>query len=450
MPSASPSSPAARRARAHPAARRDVVRARWAATIAFLTNGAMLGALIPHYPQAKDAFGLDADAFGLLVVSLAVGAAATGSLPAPVLRRWGSRRVVLAGSVAIAAVVTAAGLVVDAAAGAGSAPWAGAVWLFAALLCAAGVGDAIVDTAQNAQGLTVQTRLARPVLTAMHAGWSLGAGLGAALGALAVGAGLPVGLHLGLNGAACVAVLVAAGRRFLPDDGRPVPDDVAPGDAAAAEGSADGPAAGPARSAAWLALVPVVLIAMAGFGVEEFGTAWTALFLQSERGLDPAAAGLGAGTLLLAQFAGRLVGDRVLHALGRRRALAGSLAVVVAGLALALTAPAAPAVFAGLALAGLGCAVVVPTAYALGDEVPGLPPRTGLAVVSWLMRVAGIGLSPLVGLLATGLPLAAALAVFPALATLGLLGAWVLGRRRRSPAHRGRDTPPRPDARGVS
>ena len=40
--------------------------------------------------------------------------------------------------------------------------------------------------------------------------------------------------------------------------------------------------------------------------------------------------------------------------------------------------------------------------------------------------------------------------VFPALAALGLLGAWVLGRRRRSPAHRGRDTPPRPDARGVS
>ncbi|MCK6090171.1 MFS transporter [Micrococcus endophyticus] len=442
MPSASPSSPAARR---------DVVRARWAATLAFLTNGAMLGALIPHYPQAKDAFGLDADAFGLLVVSLAGGAAAAGSLPAPVLRRWGSRRVVLAGSVAIAAVVTAAGLVVDAAAGAGgtgSAPWAGAVWLFAALLCAAGVGDAIVDTAQNAQGLTVQTRLARPVLTSMHAGWSLGAGLGAALGALAVGAGLPAGLHLGLNGVACVAVLAAAGRRFLPDDGRPVPDDVAPGDAAA--GSTEGAAAGPARSAAWLALVPVVVIAMAGFGVEEFGTAWTALFLQSERGLDPAAAGLGAGTLLLAQFAGRLVGDRVLHALGRRRALAGSLTVVVAGLALVLTAPAAPAVFAGLALAGLGCAVVVPTAYALGDEVPGLPPRTGLAVVSWLMRVAGIGLSPLVGLLATGMPLAAALAVFPALAALGLLGAWVLGRRRRRPSHRGRDTPPRPDARGVS
>lgn len=438
MPPASPSSPAARRARAHPVARRDVVRARWAATLAFLTNGAMLGALIPHYPQAKAAFGLDADAFGLLVVALAAGAAVTGSLPAPILRRWGSRRVMLAGTVVMAVVVVAAGLVVDLSAPAQGRPWAGAVWLFAALLGVAGILDAVVDTAQNAQGLTVQTRLARPVLTSMHAGWSLGAGLGAGLGALAVGAGMPAGLHLGLNGAVCVAVLVAAGRRFLPDDARPAPDADAPdGTAAPAPGPspATPPASSPAtpRAAAWLALLPVTVVAMAGFGVEEFGNAWTALFLQSERGLDVAAAGLGASTLLLAQFVGRLVGDRVLHRLGRRRTLAGSLAVVVAALVLVLTAPAMPLVFVGLALAGLGCAVVVPTAYALGDEVPGLPPRTGLAVVSWLMRLAGIALSPLVGLLATGLPLPAALAVFPALAVLGLVGTGVVGRRRRRP-----------------
>ena len=48
-------------------------RARWAVTAAFATNGALLGALIPHYPEAKAAFGLDPAAFGLLVIALAVG-----------------------------------------------------------------------------------------------------------------------------------------------------------------------------------------------------------------------------------------------------------------------------------------------------------------------------------------------------------------------------------------
>ena len=184
----------------------------------------------------------------------------------------------------------------------------------------------------------------------------------------------------------------------------------------------------PTRAGAYLALVPIVVIAMAGFSVEEFGNAWTSLFLQTERGLDAAVAGLGASTLLLAQFVGRLTGDRVLAALGRRTTLTVGLSCVVLGLLLVLFTAALPVVLSGLALCGLGCAVVVPTAYALGDEVPGLPAQTGLAIVSWLMRVAGIGLSPLVGLLATSMPLTPALLVFPVLAALGVLCSLVLHR----------------------
>ncbi|MBA9080752.1 MFS family permease [Micrococcus aloeverae] len=408
-------------------------RARWAVTAAFATNGALLGALIPHYPEAKAAFGLDPAAFGLLVIALAVGGTLAGPLPAPILRRFGARRVMLAGSVAIALLTTAAGLVLDiAGAGAGAGHGAGTaaawlLWVFAGLVLASGVLDAVVDTAQNAQGLQVQTRLARPVLTTMHAGWSLGAAAGAGLGAVVITVGGPAALHLGLNGAVCVAVLLGVRRLFLAE---------APADSASARGAAEkSPApsetsAPPApatralpRRAAVAALVPAVVIAMAGFGVEEFGNAWATLFLITERGLDPAAAVLGASTLLGAQFIGRLAGDRTLAALGRRGALTAGLGAVVVGLGLAL-APlpepvAVPAAFAGLALAGLGCAVVVPVAYALGDEAPGLRPQTGLAVTSWCMRLAGVGLSPAVGALAGSFGLAPALTVFLGLAAVG-------------------------------
>ncbi|PMC40853.1 MFS transporter [Micrococcus luteus] len=405
-------------------------RARWAVTAAFATNGALLGALIPHYPEAKAAFGLDPAAFGLLVIALAVGGTLAGPLPAPILRRFGARRVMLAGSVAIALLTTAAGLVLDVAgAGAGAGHGAGTaaawlLWVFAGLVLASGVLDAVVDTAQNAQGLQVQTRLARPVLTTMHAGWSLGAAAGAGLGAAVITVGGPAALHLGLNGGACVAVLLGVRRLFLAE---------APTDSASARGAADQspapsetsapPAPALPRRAAVAALLPAVVIGMAGFGVEEFGNAWATLFLITERGLDPAAAVLGASTLLGAQFVGRLAGDRTLAALGRRGALTAGLGAVVVGLGLAL-APlpepvAVPAAFAGLALAGLGCAVVVPVAYALGDEAPGLRPQTGLAVTSWCMRLAGVGLSPAVGALAGAVGLAPALTVFLGLAAVG-------------------------------
>lgn len=405
-------------------------RARWAVTAAFATNGALLGALIPHYPEAKAAFGLDPAAFGLLVIALAVGGTLAGPLPAPILRRFGAQRVMLAGSVAIALLTTAAGLVLDiAGAGAGAGHGAGTaaawpLWVFAGLVLASGVLDAVVDTAQNAQGLQVQARLARPVLTTMHAGWSLGAAAGAGLGAAVITVGGPAALHLGLNGAVCVAVLLGVRRLFLAE---------APADSASARGASEKapapsetsapPAPALPRRAAVAALLPAVVIGMAGFGVEEFGNAWATLFLITERGLDPAAAVLGASTLLGAQFVGRLAGDRTLAALGRRGALTAGLGAVVVGLGLAL-APlpgpvAVPAAFAGLALAGLGCAVVVPVAYALGDEAPGLRPQTGLAVTSWCMRLAGVGLSPAVGALAGAVGLAPALTVFLGLAAVG-------------------------------
>lgn len=422
-----------------PAADSLAVRARWAATGAFFTNGALLGALIPHYPQVKAVFGLDPARFGLVAVALMLGGACAGALPAPILRRFGARTVTLVGSLVLAALMLGAGLALDLGTlaapddGLGPAPATPWLWVFLAAAFLAGAGDAVVDTAQNAQGLRVQSALGRPVLTSMHAGWSLGAALGAAGGALAVGVGASSALHLGLNGAACMVVLAIVRRHFLPEaPTTAAADAVTSGSAGVAGTGTPTPPPAPGRTP-WLSLVPVVLVALAGFAVEEFGNSWTALFLQTERGLVASAAALGASTLLLAQFVGRLTGDRLIGVLGRHGALRVGLGAVVVGLVATLVpGPPVAVAYAGLALAGLGCAVVVPVAYALGDEVPGLPAQTGLAVVSWLMRLAGLTLSPGVGLLAGATSLPAALWLFPALAAAGLALTWALPR----PAHR--------------
>ena len=108
--------------------------------------------------------------------------------------------------------------------------------------------DAVVDTAQNAQGLQVQTRLARPVLTTMHAGWSLGAAAGAGFGAAVITVGGPAALHLGLNGAVCVAVLLGVRRLFLAE---------APVDSASARGAADQSPAPSETSAPPLSLIHI-------------------------------------------------------------------------------------------------------------------------------------------------------------------------------------------------
>jgi MFS family permease len=112
-----------------------------------------------------------------------------------------------------------------------------------------------------------------------------------------------------------------------------------------------------------------------------------------------------------AQFAGRLLGDRFIDRVGNRPALVTSLGLVSAGLLLAAWAPGLPLTLAGLALAGLGCAITVPLAFAGADALPGLRPHAGVTWISWVMRAATIGLSPAIGGIAmvASLPLAMSL-----------------------------------------
>ena len=145
----------------------DALRGSRSAMLAFVTNGALVGSLLPRYPEIADALDLSTARLGLVVVCFAVGAAMAGSLPQVPLRRFGTRRVTVAGTWGIAFALWLAALLVS------FGP--SATWWFAACLALAGFGDAIVDVSQNAQGLRVQQVLGRSVLSRMHAGWSAGA-----------------------------------------------------------------------------------------------------------------------------------------------------------------------------------------------------------------------------------------------------------------------------------
>ncbi|MCM0620890.1 MFS transporter [Nocardioides bruguierae] len=123
------------------------------------------------------------------------------------------------------------------------------------------------------------------------------------------------------------------------------------------------------------------------------------LLLGTETDAPPGIAGLGLSVVLGAQFVGRMLGDPLTDRFGRERvAAAGGLLVAGGSLAVVLT-PAYPVAFAGFALAGLGCATLVPAAFAAAGRVPGLPQGTGIAVVGWLMRLGFLLTSPAVGLL---------------------------------------------------
>ena len=437
-------------------------RARLGAALLFLVNGAVFANLLPRLPQIKDAFELSNSVYGFVVIAFPLGSLLAGTAPAPIMRRWGSGRTAVMGSVAIALMILLAGV----SGGIGG----GLLVLLAYIvpLMLAGMLDAITDTAQNAQALDVQRAMGRSILNSMHALWSLGSVIGGLMGTAALALQVPLAMHLTISGILFSAVAVFAGTRVLtmeevarvrplaessaqqdalPADGPEPAQDLpglseqdAPGVAAAAHEPSSGAAsaataspgsAGPARRAV-LMLLLISVVSITGVMVEDLGQNWSALYLSQVLEASATMAGLGLVALMCAQFIGRLLGDRMVDRLGHVTMARLGAVGIAAGLGLVVAAPAPAAAVAGFFLAGLGSATLVPSAYHAADLVPGLRPGTGLAVVSWLMRGAFLSLSPFVGVVSDALGLRLAFLVIPVAAVLAVLAAGHLHQPART------------------
>ncbi|MGA4987596.1 MFS transporter [Nonomuraea bangladeshensis] len=375
MPAAAPPSAPSRQAR----------QARAAVAALFLTNGAVFFNVVPRYPQIKADLGVSNAVFGGAVAGFPIGALLAGLLAGVFVRRFGSARVAVFGTV----VTTLAILAI---------PFAPNWIVFGGVLFVVGALDAVVDVAQNAHGLRVQRLYQRSILNSLHGVWSIGAVLGGLMGAAAAGLRLPLAVHLGIS-AALISVVAVVAHRFLLPGGEDAERAAAPpaGDGhppAVEDGDPVAPAGRRsfARPAVWM-LAALGLLAACGALVEDAGASWGALYLTGLHA-DAATAGLAVVAFQTAMTIGRLSGDRVVDRFGQRTVtrLGGLLAA--AGMGAALAVPSVPSALAGFVLAGLGTATLVPAAMHTADELPGLPPGTGLTVVSWLLR-GGFLLSPL-------------------------------------------------------
>ncbi|KSU56333.1 MFS transporter [Microbacterium enclense] len=390
-------------------------RARLAVSALFFTNGALFANILPRYPEIKDVLGLDNGTYGLTIIAFPAGAIAAG-LAAGALVRWaGSGRLAVAGTI-----VTALGLLA-----AGLAP---SVPLFVVALLVGGAADSITDVAQNAHGMRVQREYGKSILNSFHAIWSVGAVTGGGMAAAAIALGIPLGIHLSISALVFVVIAAIALRLTLP--GRdPESDVIAPADSGAVSVVRRG-----SNPRIVLMLVALVFVAIAGTLVEDAGFSWAALYLGDDLGAAPAIAATGLVALVAAQFVGRLAGDPLVDRFGQRAVARVGGVIIALGMGTALLFPSVPGTIAGFAAAGLGVATLVPAAMAAADELPGLRRGTGIAIVSWLMRLGFLASPPVIGALSETAGLQAALLVIPAAGLIALALSFALPRATSSKA----------------
>ena len=395
----------------------DLLRARAGISLVFLANGLGFANLVPRFPEIVEGLGLSRSAFGQAVAAASVGALVAGLAASWLISRLTSAKVASLGMLVVALALLGAGLAHS--------------WLVLAIcLLVVGGTDSIVDVAQNAHGLRVQRRWGASIVTSFHASWSLGAVLGAAMGQALAGAGVGLGTHMVLT--AVVLLVLSTGPLlagwFLPGHDRAdrEPDEIKEFDNA--------PQVRPATSSrrvgpvTILVLLVVGLLCAASMFPEDVAMNWSSLLL-SEQGAGAGHVGLGLVALQGTMIVGRLVGDRIIDAVGQRAVIAWGGALVTLGMSIALLLSSVPGTLLGMAISGAGCAVAVPVTYSAADDVEGLPPGLGLTIVSWLARLAGLLAPPVVGRLGDDHGLWVALA-YGLLGGLIMVSCWPVLRHR--------------------
>lgn len=367
---------------------RGIRRARWAVTLVFMTNGALMANIIPRYPAMRESLGLTYLDFGFAAAAFPVGAIVFGLLASVVIRRFGSARVAVSGTILLSIGMLFAGL----------AP----AWIFlATALFMAGAMDAITDVAQNAQGLRVQKLYGRSILNSFHAAWSVGAVVGGAMGAAAAALAVPLGLHLAMSGILFSGLSILSYRFMLRGPEPALAADLVANSAAdtathtAQPAVATSPTSPHLRLSLWWPLAALGIVAMVATIVEDSGITWSTFYLTDSLKAASAVTGLGLIAFLSAQFVGRVTGDAVVNRFGQRAVTRAGASVIVIGMGLSLAFPSTIGSIAGFAAAGLGVATLVPAAMHAADELAGFRAGSGLTIVTWLMRL-GFLLSPLI------------------------------------------------------
>jgi hypothetical protein len=276
-----------------------------------------------------------------------------------------------------------------------------------ALLCAVllvyGATAGLADMAMNAQGVLVEKRFGRSVMSRFHGFWSAGVLTGSAGSALASRVGTDTRLQFGIVAAVLATAGVVAARSMLDD-------------AASTDGDPPPRFALPTRLVLLIGLIGLCAV----FG-EQAGTDWSALFIRRELAGSAAIAALAVTAFAATMATVRLLGDHVIAALGPVRAVRVSGACATAGAMTVVLAPNLAIGLVGFALLGVGVAVVVPIVFAAAGRVGAHPARSiagvaGIAYASGLLTPGVIGGIASVSSLKTSFCVVAGLLVTMALA----------------------------------
>ena len=370
----------------------------------FFVLGAATATWAARLPAIKESLHLSDGRLGLALFAVPAGSVLTLALSGRIADRFGAVRVLRIAGVLVPVALVPIGL-------------ASGLAALMVTLAVYGALAGLLDVSMNACGARLELGYDRPIMSSLHAGYSIAGLAGAGIGGIAAWLGAsPLATFTVAAAALIVLSLTAAPHVFIPA-------------VAVREAHPDDP---PRRSARQISAVIWVLGLLALCGQVGEGSAgdWSAVYMHANLGTSAAVAAVALGAFSVTMAAGRVAGDRLSARFGPVRLVRASGLVAGLGLAAGLLIGTPAAGIVGFALLGLGLAGIFPQIVTAAARLD--PEQAGrnigrIAAVSYSGLLSG---PVLIGVIASGVGLRAALGVPAALALLVAAAAGVMSPRR--------------------
>ncbi len=355
----------------------------------FAWYGLLMGSWSGRLPAIKQGLHLTHSQLAMVLLCSGIGAVLSPQLSSRLLARIGSLHTMRIAGLALLVVLMAA-------AAAPSLP------LLMAAVLALGVTSSVFDVAINGLATHHEALQRKPMMSRLHACACAGGLGGVTLGSVMASMQVTALQHVSLIALPLCALLWLCLQGLAHAcSGEPV---------RIAQGVA--PEAGPAFALprGRLALLGVLglLCAIAEGSVGS----WSALFMKEQFGASDAMAPLSLSAFTMMMLVSRCFGDQMKARHGARALVGAGSATAAFGLGIAVFAPGALIALAGFALAGLGLALVFPFVY----SAAGKESKLALAGVATMAYAGSLMGPPLMGSVAEGLGLQAAIACIALLA----------------------------------
>lgn len=349
--------------------------------IGYFIAGFGLAVWAPLVPYVRLHIPMTDAIFGLLLLCIGVGSLCCMPVSAMLTNRFSIRRCLFV----LTLILLCTLLVIATAA---------SLWVTGLALFAFGGSLGVLDVVLNIQGLSVENRANRSMMSNFHGMFSVGTIVGAVL--------MITLLTLGFS--ALLSTVVAVLLIFLLS-------------LFAVRGYLDERTLGSSQSFIWPNgwIVLVGLMCFVVYLAEGVILDWSALYLINGKQIATAQAGLGYASFAAMVATGRFLGDGLVRVLGRVRIIVGGGLLAAAGIALSIITDHWAVALLGYALCGLGCANVSPVLISSLSQQTHMPTHLAITAATTI-GFAGVLAGPaMMGAVAHYSSLSAAFAVLAAL-----------------------------------